>query len=233
MLLKRQMTRQNSSQRRLEAKPSWIMCVRLASVSPGVGFMIMGYPVLILKIGEISLMKEMTTRADVMMTEEERAEMEAAGMRPSGSSPTGPTSTFTASGTVPGSPAKRPTSPIAGGRTTPSPLTGSSLEIRSSTPEKQQSPGGGASEAATQNQDAGAAATLAGPGKDKKGRPKMTPEQKAKLKELDDERRKATEERYVPRCRLICICRWRPGADGFSIFARHWVRIGLVCSRPS
>lgn len=156
-------------------------------------------------------MKEMTTRADVMMTDEDRAEMEAAGVRPSGSASAGPTSTSTAPGPAPGSPPQRPTSPTAGGRTTPLPATGSGIEIGSLTPDKQQSPSGGGSGAVTPNQDA---ATAAGHGKDKKARSKMTPEQKAKLKELDEERRKATEER--------CVLRYRVIAGGVLVLMRFW-----------
>src|ERR1700733_2507703 len=143
-------------------------------------------------------MKEMTTRADVMMTDEERAEMEAAALRPARSTPVGPTSTSTALGAVPGSPPGRPTSPTSGGRAASPPHPSSGLEIVSSAPERLQSPSASASASgtATPNPEAGAAATAA-PGKDKKGRMKMTPEQKAKLKELDEERRKATEARYV------------------------------------
>jgi hypothetical protein len=152
------------------------------------------FSILIFKIGEISLMKEMTTRADVMMTDEERAEMEAAGIRPSGSTSAGPTSTATAPDAVPGSPPKRPMSPTNGGRAASPPSASSGLEVSTSTPERRQSPS--ASGTITPNPEAGASAAATS-GKDKKGRPKMTPEQKAKLKELDEERRKATEARCV------------------------------------
>lgn len=155
-------------------------------------------------------MKEMTTRADVMMTDEERAEMESAGLSPGG---------------APGSPIQRPTSPKP---PTAKPAPGSSAEPTASTTtatgaafpssglevsspssafEKSSSPFGTSTSPGAPGTPTGSGlatpsasssdAVGKGTEKDKKGKPKMTAEQKAKLKAIDEERRKATEERCV------------------------------------
>lgn len=154
-------------------------------------------------IGEISLMKEMTSRADVMMTDEERAEMEAAGLSPGGAagatvsgspeSPLGTGATPTTAGTEPhaGAPGPGAMTPHASSSSVPPAVgaagTGPNLHTPAPT-----SPSGTPLSPASPTPSP--KPELAG---SKKSKQKMTPEQKAKLKELDEERRKATEERIA------------------------------------
>lgn len=115
-------------------------------------------------IGEISLMKEMTSVATTMMSEEEKAEMEREmnDGRPAASpSVSAPPSGATLA------------SPLAEAQT----VATSASAPHSSTVTPQVSPGEG------------------GPHKEKDKKKKLTPEQKQKLQELEDERRKNMEER--------------------------------------
>lgn len=179
------------------------------------------------QIGEISLMKEMTSRADVMMTDEERAEMEAAGLSsPSGartpSGVSGASTTSPTTGAAPGttSPRRshdaaapgRPTSPFAaaGSPTTAAgagpgatPAYTGGLHVSSPNSEKPSpSPSSSALNAGgpTSPSQLTAAELKAEREKEKARRA----EQKAKLRELDEGRRKETEARYVwlSRCSL-------------------------------
>ncbi|TDL23886.1 DnaJ-domain-containing protein [Rickenella mellea] len=148
-------------------------------------------------IGEISLMKEMTNMATTMMTEEEKAEMESE-MRGNGSpssshvatptievkahvDPQPPTTKPEMSHPSPKSPSSSATSPIVSPSPSPSPALG---EKEKDKKEK---------EKAT----------------DKKGRAKLTPEQRAKLTELDKERKKNMEER-IDKLKDLLIERLRP-----------------------
>ncbi|OBZ74242.1 putative J domain-containing protein C4H3.01 [Grifola frondosa] len=116
-------------------------------------------------IGEISLMKEMTSVATTMMSEEEKAEMEKEMNEASG------IATPTAAGsTIPSSPT--PVSPTPQHPT--SPTNGSAPGIASSS----------TTNLKEKEKEAHA-----------KKRPKLSPEQKKKLQELEDERRKNMEER--------------------------------------
>ncbi|KAJ1306918.1 hypothetical protein OPQ81_007901 [Rhizoctonia solani] len=117
-------------------------------------------------IGEISLLKEMTSAAEVMMTDEERA---AAGV----ADPNRPKSPNPAA--------------AAGAATAPpavDPATTPSQASNASTPPSQHYTGRGS-----------ATPTGSAAGKDKKGKGKLSAEQKQKLMELDLQRKKVMEDR--------------------------------------
>ncbi|TFK85102.1 DnaJ-domain-containing protein [Polyporus arcularius HHB13444] len=161
-------------------------------------------------IGEISLMKEMTSVASTMMSDEEKAEIERemgeAGT-PASPPPVSPTPTPTAAPASPLSPRPRPADgPLApGSALVPSPA-------RSPSPTSAASPGPGTpvpgvekdSLASASKSPASSSTTNL---KDKelqkekekeahgKKRAKLSPEQKKKLQELEEERRKNMEER--------------------------------------
>lgn len=149
------------------------------------------------KIGEISLMKEMTSVATTMMTDEEKAEIEKemnGGTTPVAGEPAPPstihpdTSNTNTAPTTPASPEKTsvpiPDSLPIPGSPQPHPDATSSTSLQPHAPpaEGRTSPGspGGSKKAAAA---------------DAKKRAKTTPEQRAKLQALDVERRKAMEER--------------------------------------
>ncbi|KAF9508854.1 hypothetical protein BS47DRAFT_1373603 [Hydnum rufescens UP504] len=130
-------------------------------------------------IGEISLMKEMTSHADILMTEEEKAQLEAAEAAsrtpdafPLHSPSTGPTSAGPKHND-----AAHPTSRFS--------HSASNIATPSSDVTRLDAENGGM----------GGAKSEARP--KSKGRPKMTPEQKAKLEKLEEERRKAMELRIT------------------------------------
>ncbi|THH29285.1 hypothetical protein EUX98_g4906 [Antrodiella citrinella] len=148
-------------------------------------------------IGEISLMKEMTSVATTMMSEEDKADMEkemneamgnsnpSVSHAPSPAASTGPSAATTPSADAPS--ASHPQQPASNGTqhlhvaSTPSPATTPSREGN-----KSPSP------------------------KDKgKGRPKVTPEQRKKLQDLDDERRKNMQAR-IETLRVKLVDRLRP-----------------------
>jgi len=142
-------------------------------------------------IGEISLMKQMTSMAHTMMTEEEKAELEKE--MNGGSSPVSGATSPSAihSEAAPAAPApvsasnSRPASPLKhASPSTSTPTPGSHFSITDpniTIPlESEENPKSSSSKE-----------------KDPKKRPKMTPEQKAKLQELDKERHKAMEERIA------------------------------------
>lgn len=149
------------------------------------------------QIGEISLMKEMTSVATTMMSEEERSEIDK---ELNGGS-----------------------TPLSGGTSTPSvaPPDATTAHPRPTSPLKPASPGFATPVSGTHSHNTEAptnvtsTSVMVSPGlegtkeasssnskpvpskdaKDPKRKQKMTPEQRAKLQELDRERRKAMEER--------------------------------------
>lgn len=131
-------------------------------------------------IGEISLMKEMTSVAQTVMTDEERAELEKEGIVPP-------------QGAVSHEPHVSAPGPSTHGPSTPSPTDMASKRqsvLGSPTP----STGG-----------------KEGKEKDKK-RNRLTPEQKKKLQELEDERKRSMDER-VKTLTAKLIERLRPFVD--------------------
>lgn len=148
-----------------------------------------------IQIGEISLMKEMTSVATTMMTEEEKTEMEKelnGGRTPGTSSPP--------QATIPSSPAAEvphtdtpvpPTSPVNGeSAISPIPSPGENTENKSV----------GTGPHSHKEKEKG--------GK----RNKLTPEQRKKLQDLEDERRKNMEERIDTLTKQL-IERLRPFVD--------------------
>lgn len=148
-----------------------------------------------IQIGEISLMKEMTSVATTMMTEEEKTEMEKelnGGRTPGTSPPSQATISSSPAAEVPHAEAPiPPTSPVNGESVvSPIPSPGENTENKS-----------------------------VGPGphshkeKEKGGkRNKLTPEQRKKLQDLEDERRKNMEERIETLTKQL-IERLRPFVD--------------------
>ncbi|KZT67320.1 DnaJ-domain-containing protein [Daedalea quercina L-15889] len=155
-------------------------------------------------IGEISLMKEMTSVASAMMTEEEKAEIERElneGVTPpAAATPSVPGASAAAEpeiSLVQPQPQAAPTvqnaptlsMPAAEGTASPSPAPSTSPAP----------PVGASSSTSLTSPPPGNLRTPSEKEKDKdthaKRRQKMSPEQKKKLQELDDERRKNMEER--------------------------------------
>ncbi|KAJ6515124.1 X-domain of DnaJ-containing-domain-containing protein [Mycena vitilis] len=136
-------------------------------------------------IGEISIMKDMTTTATTMMTEEEKAEMEKA-MNEGPSTPVGGTGrTALSSGAATPAGATTPTG-------TATPTSGKT------TPPASNSPPPYASTPSSITAQSEADAPLTPPGaKDKKRSSKMTPEQRDKLREQEKERQKVMEARVT------------------------------------
>ncbi|EPT02931.1 hypothetical protein FOMPIDRAFT_1022583 [Fomitopsis schrenkii] len=146
-------------------------------------------------IGEISLMKEMTSVASAMMTEEEKAEMERelnGGATPPAQAPS---VSGTPAATEPEATAQPPpTSQSAPNLSTP--VTAESTASPSLAPPASLAPVAGASSSTSlMSPSSGTARAPSEKDKDAKKRQKMSPEQKKKLQELDDERRKNMEER--------------------------------------
>lgn len=152
-----------------------------------------------LQIGEISLMKEMTSVATTMMTEEEKAEMETTingGSSPASAGASTPSVAHPTSSPRPTSPLK-PTSPDISNSTpgNPSPSEESSSATSTSMM---------ASLGLDEKQEAFSSSKPISPKeKEAKKKSKMTSEQRAKLQELDKERRKAMEERIVELTRKL------------------------------
>ncbi|KAI0773282.1 X-domain of DnaJ-containing-domain-containing protein [Trametes elegans] len=164
-------------------------------------------------IGEISLMKEMTSVATTMMSEEEKAEMEremneggspaSPGNAPVSPTPVSPKAQSSTSLVVP-SPAPSP-APAAGTPTTPATGATPAATVATSpsatpgpeapTPETSLAAGAKspASSSSPNLKDKELHRGEAGVGGKK--RAKITPEQKRKLQELEEERRKNMEER--------------------------------------
>ncbi|KAF7309826.1 J domain-containing protein [Mycena indigotica] len=123
-------------------------------------------------IGEISIMKDMTTTATTMMTEEEKLEMEKAMNEGSATPINGPAaaarSTLSSGSSTPAGSTSPPTTPS-------------------------QSPSG-----ITMHSEADSPSPVSTPSKEKdKKRSKLTPEQKEKLREQDRERQRVMEARVT------------------------------------
>lgn len=161
-----------------------------------------------LQIGEISLMKEMTSVATTMMTEEEKTELEREMNE--GITPASPTLVTPSLAPAPASPRAFP----ADGASSPTGATLAPSPARSPSPSSVASPGPGTPGpdrdplAAASRSPASSSTNLKDKDKDKDKdkhvqkekethgkKRKLTPEQKQKLQELDDERKKSMEER--------------------------------------
>ncbi|KAF8605934.1 DnaJ-domain-containing protein, partial [Ceratobasidium sp. AG-I] len=141
-------------------------------------------------IGEISLLKEMTSAAEVMMTDEDRAAMGTEAVDPSRSTSPHPQTVSSPTSAV----------PTSGAATTPSqPPVGDNaghvppIITTDSTPHTGRTDSG-----LVKHEGSGAATpTATGKEKDKKGKNKLSPEQKKKLEELDAQRKKVMEESRI------------------------------------
>ena len=154
-----------------------------------------------LQIGEISLMKEMTSVATTMMTEEEKAEMEREmneAHAAAGGVPTGPAS-IPAQAHVEEATAEAPPSPERAASPTPSPPAVADGQDPLSAATK--SP---ASSSTSNLKDGKLEKEAHG-----KKRAKLAPEQKKKLQELDEERKKNMEERVETLAKKL-VDRLRP-----------------------
>ncbi|KAG8732426.1 hypothetical protein FRC12_019274, partial [Ceratobasidium sp. 428] len=137
-------------------------------------------------IGEISLLKEMTSAAEVMMTDEERAAVATETGRPTSPKPQSSTPATT-------------TPPPTDGATTPSqPNVGNNVGPMPPNITPDSAPKPSRTDSDMVKHDTSGAATPTGTtGKDggRKGKNKLSPEQRKKLDELDAQRRKVMEER--------------------------------------
>lgn len=152
-------------------------------------------------------MKDMTNRAEVMMTDEERKEMESAGLEVPGSSAT----TASASPTSPSvahtpDPMRTSSPPPATAHHTPS-LGTEMVHSPASEKPPPTSPasGSGALTPSTSTAGMSPAEIKAEKEKEKARKAKLKAEQNAKLRELDEERRKEMEARYALFSSKICL----------------------------
>ncbi|ORY21105.1 X-domain of DnaJ-containing-domain-containing protein [Naematelia encephala] len=155
-------------------------------------------------IGEISLVKDFTSTMDVVMTPEERAEMEAAEQE-SAENAQGTTPTAASVAAATSSADVSPTTPQASATPTHSATT-----EHSNTSLAHHSSFGPNSSASTS--DLSKKEQSSTPGKDKKGKPKLSPEQKAQLDMLE----KKQEERKLARVKELqekLVQRIRPFVD--------------------
>ncbi|KAG8220982.1 X-domain of DnaJ-containing-domain-containing protein [Butyriboletus roseoflavus] len=144
-------------------------------------------------IGEISLMKEMTSVAQTVATDEEREEHEREGFIP----PSTP-----AQEKVPARPATPAAESVAPGQAAQS-LDSSAVALKVSVSSEDTSKHASTSDSSPAKN--GLKSTPTSPSQEKerdihtmsKKRSKLTPEQKKKLQELEEERRKALEERVA------------------------------------
>lgn len=149
------------------------------------------------QIGEISLMKEMTSVATAMLSEEDKAEIEKemnGGAKASSPTPDGPSipsvihheeeKQGSSTSPQPNSPSSGNLSPI------PEATSGFSVSMISHT-------GSESNKESTTSTNSPKNHHLSSKDKEFKKRSKMTPEQRAKLEELDAERRKAMETRIA------------------------------------
>ena len=134
-------------------------------------------PNALIQIGEISLMKEMTSVATTMMTDEEKAEVE----KQMNSGNSNGTSHLTATPHVDSETKTTTTASDSHGTGEKSPID------RTESPPHEQSAGG-------------------------KKRPKLTPEQKKKLEEMEAQRKKVMEERVEALTKQL-VERLRPFVD--------------------
>ncbi|KAL1684038.1 X-domain of DnaJ-containing-domain-containing protein [Schizophyllum commune] len=134
-------------------------------------------------IGEISIMKDMTTAATTMMTDEEKAELEkemSGGATNGASTPTPASVNGAAAGTAPTTPEKPSADPASPTPTHPTPERhGSSLVPHS--PEEEPS--------------SSASVNSKRSSKPPSPKPKLTPEQREQLRQQEKERREAMEKR--------------------------------------
>ncbi|WVQ99452.1 hypothetical protein IAU59_006587 [Kwoniella sp. CBS 9459] len=165
-------------------------------------------------IGEIALVKDFTSTMDVVMTPEERAEMEAAK----------DASEADTTGTVPGE--TELAAAAAAGATTTTASEGSTVnptaagaanaaaeESNTSLAHHTSFSGSGsASASASASGSVSVSAGGSGKEKDKKGKPKLTPEQKAKLEELEKKQEAEKEERVEKLVQKL-VQRIRPFVD--------------------
>jgi len=177
-----------------------------------------------LQIGEISLMKDMTNAANTMLSDEEKAELEAAGANPfsasastSAAEPPHPNGGFA-------QPAGRPsTATSASAAATPGPHS-ASLGHQASPSEDAAAAAATSTALSTSSpppQSQSPPPTTAGPSSAaSKKRSKLTPEQRAKLDAYDRERKRALEtrvrtltEKLVERLRPFVEAK-NPGAPG-------------------
>lgn len=147
-------------------------------------------------------MKDFTSTMDVVMTPEERAEMEAAQEvekdKAQGSVPSAEKVAAASAGVDTSVPSVN-TSPTPG--VSAEPVHGSSLAHHSSFSSSSTPTAVGSSSDLSKPT----------PGKDKKGKPKMTPEQKAKLEALEKKQEAEKKARYVIRvfdilAGRLCYC---------------------------
>ena len=126
-------------------------------------------------------MKEMTSQADVLMSEEEKADMQGATsiLTPPGTGPTGSPVPDPLAAHRPNSPAVSTTLPTTAPTTSSEVATTTGL----STPPTSGKPSTSSTDLRSKEKD-----------KDKK-RPRVSPEQRQKLQEMEMERRKAMEDR--------------------------------------
>ncbi|KAF7982588.1 hypothetical protein HWV62_27601 [Athelia sp. TMB] len=142
-------------------------------------------------IGEISLMKEMTSVATTMMSDEEKAELEKemnGGTTPVPGTPS-PSAINTHVHTATASPAS-PTTASAS-ESIPAPVPGEAKPTPDATSSSSLQPHTPGTEGRTSPASPGGSKKAS----DAKKRSKATPEQRAKLQEIEIERRKAMEER--------------------------------------
>ncbi|WWC62035.1 uncharacterized protein I303_104623 [Kwoniella dejecticola CBS 10117] len=147
-------------------------------------------------IGEIALVKDFTKTMDVVMTPEERAEMEAA-KEAGETDPTVPGDAELAAAASAGA-----TTTAAAEGTTTNPVPAAAAEESNTSLAHHSSFSGSASASGSVSASGSASGSLSAGsgGKDKKGKPKLTPEQKAKLDELEkkqEEERKARVDALV------------------------------------
>lgn len=181
-------------------------------------------PVRAVQIGEISLMKEMTSVATTMMTEEEKADMEremnggVSPASPGSATPVAPSpQPQTASAPSAATPDLTSNTSLVATPASPSPARAASPSTVPSTPLESDTP----LSASAKSPASSSAPNL----KDKevhkgekerethgKKRAKMTPEQRKKLQDLEEERRKNMEERIDTLAKKL-VDRLRPFVD--------------------
>lgn len=135
----------------------------------------------------------------VMMTDEERAELEKEQQAAMGGTPPTPGVTPSTSTTAPSSTTPEPATPAATaaesderqGKEQGEPPGQTSTHLIAHTP------GAGGSNTPSVPNSEDAHDKKEAPHADKKGKSKLSPEQRKKLKELDAQRKKEMEERYV------------------------------------
>ncbi|BEJ14827.1 hypothetical protein CspHIS471_0405940 [Cutaneotrichosporon sp. HIS471] len=161
-------------------------------------------------IGEIALVKDFTSTMDVVMTPEERAEMEAAKNAPEEGRPASPTKTGSASPTKDGaaSPAK-PASPTKASFVGSEATLDAKAEAKGETKAEDKTAETSAGSAV--GSPASASATDLNKKKDA-GKAKLTPEQKAKLEALEQENQNRRETRIKDLTTKL-LTRIRPYVD--------------------